>query len=130
VLPAGGSAGTSEAEASKCLSDLCSSVSICGSSLPARKATVSLTMIVRNEESDISVFLSSVAGLFDVIVVVDTGSKDRTREIAREFGARVFDSVWIEDFAAAESTALTRATGIMPSGSMPMMSLTRQSRRS
>ena len=111
MLPAGGSAGTSQAEASECLSDLCSSVSICGSSLPARKATVSLTMIVRNEESNISNCLSSVAGLFDEIVVVDTGSKDRTREIAREFGARVFDFVWVDDFAAARNAALARATG-------------------
>ena len=86
VLPAGASAGTSQAEASECPSDPCSSLSICGSSLPARKATVSLTMIVRNEESNISNCLSSVAGLFDEIVVVDTGSTDRTTEIARDLG--------------------------------------------
>ena len=52
-----------------------------------------------------------MAGLFDEIVVVDTGSKDRTREIAREFGARVFDFVWVDDFAAARNAALARATG-------------------
>ena len=50
-------------------------------------------------------------GLFDEIVVVDTGSKDRTREIAQEFGARVFDFVWVDDFAAARNAALARATG-------------------
>ena len=55
--------------------------------------------------------LESVRGLFDEIVVVDTGSKDRTREIAREFGARVFDFVWVDDFAAARNAALARATG-------------------
>jgi glycosyltransferase involved in cell wall biosynthesis len=44
-------------------------------------------------------------------VVVDTGSKDRTAEIAREFGARVFDFVWVDDFAAAHDAALARATG-------------------
>jgi glycosyltransferase involved in cell wall biosynthesis len=43
--------------------------------------------------------------------VVDTGSTDRTREIAREFGARVFDFVWVNDFAAARNAALARATG-------------------
>ena len=44
-------------------------------------------------------------------MVVDTGSKDRTREIAQEFGARVFDFVWVDDFAAARNAALARATG-------------------
>ena len=73
--------------------------------------SVSLTMIVRDEEANIFKCLSSVAGLFDEIVVVDTGSKDRTREIAAEFGARVFDFVWVDDFAAARNAALARATG-------------------
>ncbi len=72
---------------------------------------VSLTMIVRDEERNLPACLSSVAGLFDEIVVVDTGSKDRTAEIAREFGARVFDFVWIDDFAAARNAALARAKG-------------------
>ena len=73
--------------------------------------SVSLTMIVRDEEANIFKCLSSVAGLFDEIVVVDTGSKDRTREIAAEFGARVFDFVWVDDFAVARNAALARATG-------------------
>ena len=55
--------------------------------------------------------LESVRGLFDEIVVVDTGSADRTKEIAREFGAKVFDFVWIDDFAAARNEALAHATG-------------------
>jgi GT2 family glycosyltransferase len=76
-----------------------------------RQVRVSLTMIVRNEEANLPKCLSSVAGVFDEIVVVDTGSTDRTREIAREHGARVFDFVWVDDFAAARNTALARATG-------------------
>jgi tetratricopeptide (TPR) repeat protein len=68
-------------------------------------------MIVRDEEKNISACLSSAADLFDEIVVVDTGSTDRTAEIAREFGARVFDFVWVDDFAAARNAALARATG-------------------
>jgi tetratricopeptide (TPR) repeat protein len=52
-----------------------------------------------------------VAGLFDEIVVVDTGSKDRTIEIARSFGAKVFEFPWIDDFAAARNEALKHATG-------------------
>jgi tetratricopeptide (TPR) repeat protein len=77
----------------------------------ARTARVSLTMIVKNEEKNLGNALDSVAGLFDEIVVVDTGSADRTPEIAREFGARVFDFVWVDDFAAARNAALARARG-------------------
>jgi glycosyltransferase involved in cell wall biosynthesis len=57
------------------------------------RATVSLTTIVRDDEKNISSDISYVSILFDEIVVVDTGSTDRTREIAQEFGVRVFDFV-------------------------------------
>ena len=73
------------------------------------RAAVSLTMIVRDEERNVSCALESVRGLFDEIVVLDTGSKDRTVEIARSFGARVFDFVWVDDFGAARNAALARA---------------------
>ena len=63
--------------------------------------------------------LESVEGLFQEIVVVDTGSTDRTREIAPQFGARVFDFPWIDDFAAARNAALEHATGDHLSGSTP-----------
>ena len=43
--------------------------------------------------------------------MVDTGSTDRTKEIAREFGAQVFEFPWIDDFAAARNEALSHATG-------------------
>ena len=77
----------------------------------ANKAKVSLTMIVRNEEQNLPRCLESVQGLFDEIVVVDTGSTDRTKEIAAGFGARVVDFAWIDDFAAARNVALDHATG-------------------
>jgi glycosyltransferase involved in cell wall biosynthesis len=76
-----------------------------------RAVKVSLTMIVRDEEVNLPHCLGSVRGLFDEIVVVDTGSVDRTREIARDFGAKVFDFAWIDDFAAARNEALAHATG-------------------
>ena len=77
----------------------------------ADRARVSLTMIVRDEQENLPTCLESVRGLFDEIVVLDTGSKDRTIEIARSAGARVFDFVWVDDFAAARNAALARATG-------------------
>ena len=74
------------------------------------RAGISLTMIVRDEQENLPNCLESVRGIFDEIVVVDTGSVDRTKEIAREFGAKVFDFVWIDDFAAARNEALSHAT--------------------
>jgi glycosyltransferase involved in cell wall biosynthesis len=68
-------------------------------------------MIVKNEQENLPKCLASVEGIFDEIVVVDTGSIDRTREIARGFGAKVFDFVWIDNFAAARNEALSHATG-------------------
>jgi glycosyltransferase involved in cell wall biosynthesis len=68
-------------------------------------------MIVRNEQANLPRCLQSVRGLFDEIIVVDTGSDDRTREIARSLGAQVYDFTWIDDFAADRNQALDRATG-------------------
>ena len=68
-------------------------------------------MIVKNEQENLPTCLASVEGIFDEIVVVDTGSSDRTKEIAREFGAKVFDFEWIDHFAAARNEALSHATG-------------------
>ena len=78
---------------------------------PPRRARISLTMIVRDEEKNLANCLGSVRGIFDEIIVVDTGSVDHTAEIAREYGARVFDFVWVDDFAAARNAALARARG-------------------
>lgn len=80
-------------------------------SVPGPRPKVSLTMIVRDEEANLPACLGSAADLFDEVVVVDTGSTDRTAEVARSFGARVFDFVWVADFAAARNAALARATG-------------------
>lgn len=76
-----------------------------------REVRVSLTMIVRDEEGNLPACLASARGLFDETVVVDTGSTDRTAEVARSFGARVSDFAWVDDFAAARNAALERATG-------------------
>src|SRR5437667_7943437 len=73
--------------------------------------SLSLTMIVRNEEATLAACLSSAADLVDEIVVVDTGSTDGTKEVAARFGARVFDFPWRDDFAAARNESLSHARG-------------------
>jgi glycosyltransferase involved in cell wall biosynthesis len=72
---------------------------------------VSLTMIVRNEEENIAECLNSVRNIVDEMVVVDTGSEDRTRVIAAGLGAKIFDFPWVDHFARARNEALTHATG-------------------
>jgi glycosyltransferase involved in cell wall biosynthesis len=78
---------------------------------PGERARVSLTMIVRDEETNLANCLASVRGVFDEIIVVDTGSTDRTVEIARSFGAKVFEFAWVDSFSAARNEALSHATG-------------------
>lgn len=68
-------------------------------------------MIVRNEERNLADCLTPVAGLFDEIVIVDTGSQDQTRQIASRFKPHVFDFEWCDDFAAARNESLRRSHG-------------------
>ena len=68
-------------------------------------------MIVRNEERDLGRCLASVTGVVDEIVVVDTGSTDRTAAIAAAYGARLLAHAWRDDFSAARNCALEHATG-------------------
>src|SRR5207248_2212994 len=78
---------------------------------PPGRPSVSVTMIVRDEEANLPECLRALAGLEVDLVVVDTGSADRTKEVAAAFGARVFDFPWRDDFAAARNEALRHATG-------------------
>ncbi len=73
--------------------------------------TLSVCMIARNEEECLERCLQSVRGVVDEIVFVDTGSTDRTVEIARRFGARVFHFAWTGSFAEARNVSLRQATG-------------------
>jgi tetratricopeptide (TPR) repeat protein len=75
-----------------------------------KPAGVSLCMIVKNEEEFLPKCLQSIAGVVDEINVVDTGSTDRTIEIAKSFGARVEHREWRNDFAWARNEALAMAT--------------------
>ena len=76
-----------------------------------KKNTISLCMIVKNEEADIGRCLHSVKPAVDEMIVVDTGSDDRTRDIARVFGAKVLKLQWTEDFSAARNYAIENAAG-------------------
>jgi GT2 family glycosyltransferase/Flp pilus assembly protein TadD len=92
-------------------------------SVPARSAeelfpgktggTVTLCMIVRNEQKNLADCLASILDLVDNAVINDTGSTDRTREIAASFGpkVKVVCSTWPDSFAAARNVALEHATG-------------------
>ncbi len=73
--------------------------------------SVSLCLIACDEERMLPGCLASVQGLADELIVVDTGSRDRTREVARQAGARVFDFDWCNDFSAARNAAVSQATG-------------------
>jgi tetratricopeptide (TPR) repeat protein len=72
---------------------------------------LSVCLIVKDEEKFLGQCLASVRGLADQIVVIDTGSTDRTVAIAKEHGAEVHAFAWRDDFSAARNAALEHATG-------------------
>ena len=83
------------------------------SDLPKRNTTpnISACLIVKDEERFLGQCLSSLKGVVNQIVVVDTGSTDRTIEIAGEHGAEVHHFDWCDDFSAARNFALELARG-------------------
>lgn len=72
---------------------------------------ISLSMIVRNEEVNLPRCLESVKNVADEIVIVDTGSTDKTLDIAKSYNAKIFQFKWINDFSAARNFALRNSTG-------------------
>ncbi|RYG33822.1 tetratricopeptide repeat protein [bacterium] len=77
----------------------------------AALANISLCMIVKDEERVLGDCLKSAADAFAQMIVVDTGSTDRTQEIARAAGAEVYESLWQDSFSAARNVSLRKATG-------------------
>ncbi len=73
-------------------------------------ASVSVCMIVKNEEKVLERCLKSLRGIWDELIIVDTGSSDRTKEIAARYTDKVYDFAWIDDFAAARNYAFTKAS--------------------
>ena len=74
-----------------------------------REVGISQCMIVKDEEDNIERALSWGKGIVSEQIVVDTGSTDRTVEIAKQMGANVYHFTWINDFAAAKNYALDKA---------------------
>lgn len=81
------------------------------SHLAPRAPRLTVCLIVKNEEVFLGQCLKSVRALASQIIVVDTGSTDRTVEIAKEFGAEIYAFAWNDNFAAARNAALEHATG-------------------
>ena len=72
---------------------------------------LSLAMIVKDEEEILERCLLSLPPIFDEKVIIDTGSTDKTKEIATRHGCRIFDFKWVEDFSAARNFCFGKATG-------------------
>ena len=72
--------------------------------------TISLCMIVKNEERILARCLDSLKGIAEEIIIVDTGSTDRTKEIAARYTDHIYDFTWVDDFSAARNFAFSKAT--------------------
>lgn len=72
--------------------------------------TISLCMIVKNEENVIARCLNSVKDIVDEIIIVDTGSTDHTKEIIKSYSDKIFDFNWIDDFSAARNYSFSKAS--------------------
>lgn len=72
--------------------------------------TLSVCMIVKNEQAALPRCLESLSGLYDELIIVDTGSTDGTKAVAAQYTDKVYDFPWIDDFAAARNASLQHAT--------------------
>ena len=71
---------------------------------------ISLCMIVRDEEDVIGRCLDSVKDIVDEIIIVDTGSIDKTKEIVSKYTDKIYDFKWVEDFSKARNFSFSKAT--------------------
>ncbi len=77
----------------------------------SKSPLLSLCMMVKNEEEMLPRCLESIKGSADEIIVVDTGSSDRTVEIAKSYGARIYHHAWENDFSKHRNQSISYATG-------------------
>jgi glycosyltransferase involved in cell wall biosynthesis len=73
-------------------------------------ATFSLCMIVKNEKDVLERCLNSAKDIFDEIIIVDTGSSDKTIEIAKKFTKDVYTFEWVDNFSKARNYSFSKAT--------------------
>ena len=73
-------------------------------------ATISLCMIVKNEEQVLERCLECLKDIVDEMIIVDTGSRDKTKEIAKKYTEKVYDYPWDGDFSAARNFSFSKAT--------------------
>ncbi len=72
--------------------------------------TISACLIIKNEEEVLSRCLECLSNIVDEIIIIDTGSIDKTKVIARRYTDKIYDFVWIDDFAAARNYSFSKAT--------------------
>lgn len=75
-----------------------------------KKISISLCMIVKNEEKTLERCLNSIKSFVDEIIIVDTGSTDLTKDIAKKFNAKIYDFKWVNDFALARNFSFSKAS--------------------
>lgn len=71
---------------------------------------ISLCMIVKNEEKNLGNCLSKITKHINDIVIVDTGSTDKTKNIAKKYTSKVYDFVWCDDFSKARNFSISKAS--------------------
>lgn len=76
-----------------------------------KNTKISLTMIVKNEENNLAECLDIAKEVVDEIIIVDTGSTDRTIEIAKKYTSKIYEIEWSNDFSYARNEALKYASG-------------------